>query len=79
MNYSMCYMHLSIKLNDVVYQKFFILEFSLYFSVRKLHRFTFIKNDVQILLFTLPLTLRFMEEDKLMFCHSRMTVKKHAS
>jgi len=78
MNYSACYMHLSIKLN-VVYQKFFILEFSLSLSVRKLHSFTFIKNDVQILLFALLLTLSFMEEDKLMFCYSRMTVKRHAS
>jgi hypothetical protein len=46
-------MHLSTKLNDVVYQKIFFLEFSLSLSVRKLHSYEFIKNDSETLLYIL--------------------------
>ena len=74
-------MHLSNKLNDVVYQKNIILDFSLFLTVRKLHSFAFIKKKLtfKLYFYALLLTLNLMEEDKLMFCHSRMTVKRHAS
>jgi len=51
MNYRERYMYLSTKLNDVVYQKCCILEFSLSLSVRKLSNFAFIQNDFQILFY----------------------------
>jgi hypothetical protein len=51
MNYRTCYMHLSTKLNDNVYKKIFILEFSLSMTVRKSHSLAFIKNDLPTLIY----------------------------